>query len=89
MYICEKYKEDADDDSHHCCNHSSGSYIGVGGVHQTLDEMNFTRGPWSPASTGDLPAIKKYLEKGGEPSVRDSAGYTPLVSKYINFYQIL
>ena len=59
-----------------CCTHGSG----VGGLHQTLDEMSFERGPWYPASNGDYEAIRRYLDKGGDPSVIDTAGYTPLVS---------
>jgi len=57
-----------------CCTHGSG----VGGLHQTLDEMSFERGPWYPASNGDYEAIRRYLDKGGDPSVIDTAGYTPL-----------
>lgn len=59
-----------DDDHHHCS--------GIGGVYQSLDEMDFARGPWNSAVYGDLPAIKKYLLNGGEPNLKDPSGYTPL-----------
>lgn len=58
----------------HCSHHSSG----VGGVYQSLDELDFSRGPWNAAINGDLPAIQKYFDKGGEPNVTDSSGYTCL-----------
>lgn len=59
------------DDCHH---HSSG----VGGVFQTLDEIDFAKGPWNLAVNGDYPGIQKYLSNGGEPSIRDASGYSPL-----------
>lgn len=63
--------------------HGSCSHGGIGGVHQTLAEMDFDKGPWNAASTGDLPSIVKYLDKGGPPSLRDSAGYTALVGSHL------
>ena len=68
---------EAIDSDHDCSSHGGG---GVGGVFQTIKEMDFDRGPWTAAANGDLEAITKYLDKGGEPNVRDSSGYTPLVS---------
>ena len=59
------------------CSEHGGS--GIGGVYQTLQEMDFDRGPWSAAVSGDLAAITKYLNKGGEPNLCDSSGYTALV----------
>uniref|UniRef100_F7B236 Uncharacterized protein n=2 Tax=Ciona intestinalis TaxID=7719 RepID=F7B236_CIOIN len=61
--------------SHDCSEHGGG---GVGGIFQTLEELDFDRGPWTIASNGDYPSIMKYLNKGGEPNLRDSAGYTAL-----------
>nr|XP_039249349.1 ankyrin repeat domain-containing protein 39-like [Styela clava] len=58
--------------------HNHDHLAGVGGVFQTLDEIDFARGPWTPAMYGDYPAIKLYLQKGGEPNLMDSSGYTPL-----------
>ena len=68
---------EAIDSDHDCSSHGGG---GVGGVFQTIKEMDFDRGPWTAAANGDLEAITKYLDKGGEPNVCDSSGYTPLVS---------
>ncbi|CAK8690703.1 rabankyrin-5-like [Clavelina lepadiformis] len=63
------------EDMHDCAHHDGG---GVDGVFQSLNEMDFSRGPWTSASNGDYPYIQKYLDEGGEPNIRDSAGYTPL-----------
>jgi len=43
-----------------------------------MEELDFQRGPWSAASLGDYDAIKSYVERGKDPSVKDSYGYTPL-----------
>jgi len=60
----------------HCCGeHNSGVSRGV---FQTLAEMDFDRGPWSSAMNGDNQAILKYLNDGGLPNLKDSAGYTAL-----------
>ena len=64
----------------HDCSQHGGA--GVGGVFQTLKEMDFERGPWTAAADGDVEAITKYLNKGGEPNVTDSSGYTPLVRDF-------
>ena len=66
--------------SHSDCSQHGGG--GVGGVYQTIKEMDFERGPWTAAADGDYTTIKNYLAKGGEPNLRDSAGYTPLVSVF-------
>ena len=62
---------------HGCCSDHGGS--GVGGVYQTLNEMDFARGPWNAAASGDEDVICKYLNKGGDPNLSDSSGYTALV----------
>uniref|UniRef100_A0A161M838 Ankyrin repeat domain-containing protein 39 n=1 Tax=Triatoma infestans TaxID=30076 RepID=A0A161M838_TRIIF len=50
----------------------------VPSVHQTLDEMDFERGLWYPALTGDLPRVTNLLKKGSDPNAEDKNGYTPL-----------
>ena len=67
-------------DHHNCSNHDCSSHAGIGGVFQNMEELDFQRGPWSAASLGDYDAIKSYVERGKDPSVKDSYGYTPLVS---------
>ncbi|XP_030274220.1 ankyrin repeat domain-containing protein 39-like [Sparus aurata] len=47
-------------------------------VHQTLTEMDFERGIWSAAVDGDLQRVTSLLQKGTDPNLRDSAGYTAL-----------
>ena len=60
-----------------CC--SSHQYISNPSVYQSLDELDFERGIWSSALNGEVEKIEKYLETGGDPDIRDSAGYTALV----------
>ena len=62
--------------SDQCCSHTPA----VRSVHQTLDELDFERGIWSAALTGDEDKIKQHLKKRTDPDVTDSAGYTALVS---------
>uniref|UniRef100_H2ZDD3 Uncharacterized protein n=1 Tax=Ciona savignyi TaxID=51511 RepID=H2ZDD3_CIOSA len=59
---------------HDCTSHGGGN---VGGLFQSLDEMDFDRGPWVQASNGDY-QLRNIWKKGGEPNLRDSAGYTAL-----------
>ncbi|XP_077570523.1 ankyrin repeat domain-containing protein 39 [Stigmatopora nigra] len=47
-------------------------------VHQTFNEMDFERGIWSAAMDGDLKRVQSLVQKGTNPNVRDSAGYTAL-----------
>ncbi|KAK5871261.1 hypothetical protein PBY51_004152 [Eleginops maclovinus] len=47
-------------------------------VYQTLSEMDFERGIWSAAMDGDLERVKSLIQKGTDPNLRDSAGYTAL-----------
>ncbi|XP_029960950.1 ankyrin repeat domain-containing protein 39 [Salarias fasciatus] len=63
-------------DKHHCacCSHPASSPS----VHQTLDEMDFERGIWSAAMDGDLERVTSLVQKGTDPNLRDSAGYTAL-----------
>ena len=46
---------------------------------QSLSEMDFERGIWSAAIDGELDRVRKYLDKGGDPDIIDSSGYTALV----------
>ncbi|XP_039875678.1 ankyrin repeat domain-containing protein 39 isoform X2 [Simochromis diagramma] len=57
-----------------CCSHPVSS----AGVYQTLYEMDFERGIWSAAMNGDLERVKYLVQKGTDPNLRDSAGYTAL-----------
>ncbi|CAN9513496.1 unnamed protein product [Ophioblennius macclurei] len=57
-----------------CCSHASSSPS----VHQSLEEMDFERGIWSAAMDGDLERVKSFIQKGTDPNLRDSAGYTAL-----------
>lgn len=52
----------------------------VRSVHQTLDELDFDRGIWSAALNGEEKKVSEQLDKRVNPDVRDSAGYTALVS---------
>ncbi|XP_075960638.1 ankyrin repeat domain-containing protein 39 isoform X1 [Anarhichas minor] len=63
-------------DRHHCscCSHPVSS----ASVYQTLTEMDFERGIWSAAMDGDLDRVKLLVQKGTDPNLRDSAGYTAL-----------
>lgn len=47
-------------------------------VFQSLEELDFERGIWSAAQSGDLDRIISLLEKGEDVNVRDRAGYTAL-----------
>ncbi|XP_033933249.1 ankyrin repeat domain-containing protein 39-like isoform X1 [Pseudochaenichthys georgianus] len=49
-------------------------------VYQTLSEMDFERGIWSAAMDGDLERVKSLTQKGTDSNLRDSTGYTALVS---------
>ncbi|XP_042657484.1 ankyrin repeat domain-containing protein 39 [Tyto alba] len=57
-----------------CCP----SRVAVPSVHQSLPEMDFERGIWSAARDGDEPRVLRLLERRGEPSQPDLAGYTAL-----------
>ncbi|XP_049774986.1 ankyrin repeat domain-containing protein 39 [Schistocerca cancellata] len=58
----------------HCHSHN----IVTPSVYQTLDELDFERGLWSPAQNGDMSRVKNLLERGVPVDSRDSAGYTAL-----------
>uniref|UniRef100_H3D1Q0 Ankyrin repeat domain 39 n=1 Tax=Tetraodon nigroviridis TaxID=99883 RepID=H3D1Q0_TETNG len=57
----------------HRCSCCSGP---VSSVHQTLHEMDFERGIWSAALHGDLQRVRSLVQKGTQPNLKDTAGYT-------------
>ena len=65
-----------------CCQHHSQQPS----VHQTLDEMEFERGLWSAALSGETGRIDQLLRDGRNPNAVDSSGYTPLVCCQANLH---
>ncbi|XP_024944185.1 ankyrin repeat domain-containing protein 39 [Cephus cinctus] len=65
----ESHKHNSDE----CCCKSNTS-----SVQQSLPEMDFERGIWYAAQTGDYERLEKLLRKGVSPDIEDSAGYTAL-----------
>ncbi|XP_040898913.1 ankyrin repeat domain-containing protein 39 isoform X2 [Toxotes jaculatrix] len=59
-----------------CCSHPVSSPS----VYQTLNEMDFERGIWSAAMDGDVKRVESLVQKGTDPNLRDSSGYTALVN---------
>ncbi|KAM6106725.1 ankyrin repeat domain-containing protein 39 [Pterocles gutturalis] len=57
-----------------CCR----SRVAVPSVYQSLAEMDFERGIWAAARDGDERRVLELLERRGEPSQPDTAGYTAL-----------
>ncbi len=60
-------------DCHNCHSHAS-PYA------QTLDEIEFDRGPWNPAIHGASSKLTELLKKGIDVNSQDNYGYTALVS---------
>lgn len=60
--------------NHTCCNCPSSS------VTQTLDELDFERGPWIAALSGDLNHLRKNFERNTklDVDILDSSGYSSL-----------
>ncbi|XP_046634566.1 ankyrin repeat domain-containing protein 39-like [Daphnia pulicaria] len=56
--------------THHNCQHTASAS-------QTLEEMDFERGPWSAALDGDLNRLSKLLQKMNADAV-DTSGYSSL-----------
>lgn len=52
------------------CNHNSSCV------------SSLSEGIWSAAIYGDLERLKLLVQKGSDPNLRDSAGYTALVSLF-------
>ncbi|XP_072180619.1 uncharacterized protein [Diadema setosum] len=61
-------------DHHGCCAHLSPTPS----VTQTLDEMDWERGLWSAALTGDLTRVKCLISGGCDVNSLDKSGYTAL-----------
>lgn len=67
----------------HNCDHSGCSCVPTNvSVHQTLDEMEWERGIWNAALTGDVEKVKSIISKAKDPRglVRtpDNFGFTAL-----------
>ncbi|KAL8574487.1 hypothetical protein ACOMHN_060157 [Nucella lapillus] len=61
---------------HH--DHDCGCHSVSTSVNQTLDELEFERGLWSAALSGQTDDVRKRLEKGDDVNARDKSGYTAL-----------
>ena len=61
------------------CSSKSSTYA------QSLSEMDFERGIWQAALNGDVSRVRKFLDKGTDPSSRDGLGYTALVNHVLHF----
>ena len=59
------------------CSSTSPTYA------QSLSEMDFERGIWQAAPDGDVNRIRKLLDKGADPNLRDGSGYTALVNRIL------
>ncbi|KAK6183582.1 hypothetical protein SNE40_011035 [Patella caerulea] len=60
----------------HVCNCSS--HQATPSVSQTLDELDFERGIWNQALTGDMDGLMKCLGKGDSANALDKSGYSAL-----------
>ncbi|GAB1605505.1 receptor-interacting serine/threonine-protein kinase 4-like isoform X1 [Argonauta hians] len=63
---------------HHVCCHSQSLQPSL---HQTLPELDFERGLWNDALTGDIEGVRCKLRKqryGCTANATDTSGYTPL-----------
>ena len=67
--------------SHDCGGHSASS-----SVHQTLDEMEFERGLWSAALSGQVKDVETRLQRGDDVNVKDNSGYSALVRAFVVCY---
>lgn len=54
-----------------CSDHSNSTA-------QTLSELEFERGLWSAAIENDVEKVKKLLNSGHDPDMKDNSGYTAL-----------
>ncbi|XP_014681617.1 PREDICTED: ankyrin repeat domain-containing protein 39-like [Priapulus caudatus] len=61
-------------DASHCSTHQMPNPS----VMQTMPEMEFERGVWSAALSGEVGKVNNYLAKGGDANAVDSSGYTAL-----------
>ncbi|CAD5113247.1 DgyrCDS2426 [Dimorphilus gyrociliatus] len=60
------------DHNHQCSAQYSSS------VQQSIAEMEFERGIWEPAVSGDYNEVKKFISKGVDVNRPDQSGYTAL-----------
>ncbi|XP_036367055.1 uncharacterized protein LOC118767104 [Octopus sinensis] len=66
-------------ENHVCCQSQSLQPS----LHQTLPELDFERGLWNDAVTGDIEGVRRKLEKqryGCTANATDTSGYTPLAA---------
>ena len=71
---------------HH--EHDCGCHVASPSVHQTLDEMEFERGLWSAALSGQVEEVATRLRKGDDVNAKDKSGYTALVSTPCRLLQV-
>lgn len=55
---------------------------------QTLDELDWERGIWNAALSGDLAGVQKLLSSQCDVNTVDKSGYTALVS-LTSYYLVL
>lgn len=60
--------------SSHDCSHNPSTPS----VHQTLEELDFSRGLLGAASDGDYDKVESLLRKGHDPNQVDAYGYSAL-----------
>ena len=56
---------------------------------QTLDELDWERGIWNAALSGDLAGVHKLLSSGCDVNTVDKSGYTALVSLISTHWKVL
>ncbi|GFR28256.1 ankyrin repeat domain-containing protein 39 [Trichonephila clavata] len=61
--------------NHECHGHRGSCRYGV---EQSLDEVAFEKGIWGTAFDGNIQKLKLILDRGEDPSIPDSSGYTAL-----------
>lgn len=61
--------------SSHDCSHNPTAPS----VHQTLEELDFSRGLLGAASDGDYDKVERLLRKGHDPNQVDAYGYSALI----------
>jgi ankyrin repeat protein len=66
----------SEDEHSHGCGCGQHSYA-VASVHQSVEELDFTRGLWQAAIDGDVPRLTKLLSKRSANEV-DASGLTAL-----------
>ena len=65
------------------CSSKSSTYA------QSLSEMDFERGMWQTSPDGDVDRVRKLLDKGTDPNLREGSGYTALVNHVLSTNQLL